>query len=182
MKIHKDVEKILITRQAIQKAAKTIANDINKKYQNKRPIVLGILKGCIPFFNEIFLNLTCDPTMDFMIVSSYTGTRSSNIKIVADLRQNIEGRHIIIIEDIIDTGRTLSKLLSILNTRKPASIKIACMIDKPSARIKSVKVDYSGFKIPNDFVIGFGLDYNERYRGLPYVGVLKKSIYAKMDK
>ncbi|MDR3330025.1 MAG: hypoxanthine phosphoribosyltransferase [Mycoplasmataceae bacterium] len=182
MKLHKDIESILITKEQIENSSQKVANYLNKKYKNKHPIVLGILKGCIPFYNEVFSRLTCDPIMDFMIVSSYSGVHSSNIKIVADLRQNIQGRHIIIVEDIIDTGKTLHKLIEILSTRKPASIEIVCLVDKPHARAIEVKIGYACFEIPHKFVVGFGLDYNEGYRYLPYVGVLKKSIYAKMDK
>jgi hypoxanthine phosphoribosyltransferase len=180
--MHKDVQRILINNRTIKQAVHKLATKINKEYKTKQPIVIGVLKGCLPFYNELFLQLTCDPTMDFMIVSSYVGVSSHNIRIVADLRQNIIGRHVIIIEDIVDTGKTLKKVTEILKLRKPASIKVMCLLDKPSCRITNFKPNYSCFQIGPEFVVGYGLDYKEKYRNLPYIGVLKKSIYAKMDK
>jgi hypoxanthine phosphoribosyltransferase len=178
----KDVQRILINNRTIKQGVHKLACKINKDYRHKKPIVIGVLKGCLPFYNELFLQLTCNPTMDFMIVSSYAGVNSQNIKIVADLRQNIHGRHVIIIEDIVDTGKTLKRVMQILKLRKPASVKVACLLDKPSSHINNFKPDYICFKIDQVFVVGYGLDYNEQYRNLPYIGELKKSIYVKMDK
>jgi hypoxanthine phosphoribosyltransferase len=180
--MHKDVQRILKSNETIKQAVRKLATQINRDYKNKKPILIGILKGCLPFYNELFLQLTCEPTMDFMIVSSYAGTHSQNIKIVADLRQNIAKRHILIIEDIVDTGKTLKKVTEILKLRKPASIKVACLLDKPKCRINNFKPDYICFKIDPVFAVGYGLDYNENYRNLPYIGELKKSIYDKMDR
>jgi hypoxanthine phosphoribosyltransferase len=176
----KDVKRILIDNQTIKQSISKLATKINKDYKNKSPILVGVLKGCLPFYNELFLQLTCDPMMDFMIVSSYAGTKSQNIKIVADLRQNIVGRHVIIIEDIVDTGKTLNRVMEILKLRNPASIKVACLLDKPSCRVNAFQPDYTCFKIKPVFAVGYGLDYNEKYRNLPYIGELKESIYAKI--
>ncbi|MDR0674937.1 MAG: hypoxanthine phosphoribosyltransferase [Mycoplasmataceae bacterium] len=180
--MHKDVHRILISNRTIKQAVHKLALKINKDYKHKKPILIGILKGCLPFYNELFLQLTCDPIMDFMIVSSYIGTNSHNIKIVADLRQNIVGRHVIIVEDIVDTGKTLKRVIEILKLRKPTSIKVACLLDKPNGRINNFEPNYTCFKIDPVFAIGYGLDYNEHYRNLPYIGELKKSIYVKMSK
>ena len=177
--MHHDIQRILINNQTIKSAIHKLSIKINRDYKNKKTILVGILKGCLPFYNELFLQLTCDPTMDFMIVSSYAGVSSQNIKIVADLRQNIAKRHVIIVEDIIDTGKTLKKVTKILKLRKPASIKVACLLDKPSCRINNFKLDYACFQIEPVFAVGYGLDYNEQYRNLPYIGELKKSIYNK---
>ncbi|MDR2369005.1 MAG: hypoxanthine phosphoribosyltransferase [Mycoplasmataceae bacterium] len=180
--MHKDVQRVLVDNRTIKQKVRKLANVINKDYKHKKPILIGILKGCLPFYNELFLQLTCDPTMDFMIVSSYAGVRAQNVKIVADLRQNIAKRHVVIVEDIVDTGKTLERIIAILKLRKPASIKVVCLLDKPNCRIGNFKPDYTCFKIDPVFAIGYGLDYNERYRNLPYIGELKKLIYAKMSK
>jgi hypoxanthine phosphoribosyltransferase len=128
---------------------------IDKDYKHKNPILIGVLKGCLPFFMELFLQLTCDPTMDFMIVSSYSGAHSQHIKIVADLRQNIHNRHVLIVEDIVDTGRTLKKIMQMLKLRKPASLKVACLVDKPHAHVVNFKPDYTCFHMDKPrFVVG----------------------------
>ncbi|MDR1991616.1 MAG: hypoxanthine phosphoribosyltransferase [Mycoplasmataceae bacterium] len=177
--MHKDIKRILIDNKTIKQAIRKLAIKINNDYEDKAPILIGVLKGCLPFYNELFLQLTCDPIMDFMIVSSYSGVNSQNIKIVADLRQNIANRHVIIVEDIVDTGKTLAKVIEILKLRKPASIKVTCLLDKPNCRINAFQPDYICFKIKHVFAVGYGLDYNEKYRNLPYVGELKQQLYAR---
>jgi hypoxanthine phosphoribosyltransferase len=178
IKMDHRIKRILISHNEITNKIAHLANKLNKEYKNKKPIVIGVLKGCLPFYNELFLKLTCDPIMDFMVVSSYRGHHKvSTPKIVTDLRQDINGRHIIIVEDIIDTGETLQSIKEVLRLRKPKSIKIICLIDKPAHRTVNLKVDHACFQIPNVFIVGYGLDYHEYLRNLPYIGELKESVY-----
>ena len=158
-----DIEKVLISEAEIEAAVARIARQITDDYRDKDPIFVGVLKGCFIF----------------MAVSSYSGTSSTGaVKINKDLGQDIEGRHVIIVEDILDSGVTLSYLKHYLMGRNPASIRIATLLDKPSRRKAEVFADYSCFEVPDAFVVGYGLDYNERYRNLPYIGVLKPAVYS----
>jgi hypoxanthine phosphoribosyltransferase len=175
------IEKILYTNSQIRNKIKKLAVVLNHEYKHKNPILVGILKGCLPFFNELFMQLTCDPIADFMVVSSYRdSTKAVTMpKIVTDLRQNIYKRHVIIVEDIIDSGETIKSLNEILCSRKPQSLKIACLLDKSASHKVKLDVDYACFKnVPSKFVVGFGLDYAEKMRNLPYIGILKKTVYA----
>jgi hypoxanthine phosphoribosyltransferase len=183
VKLDSRVQKVLITNAQIKVAVKKLASQLNEEYKGKQPILIGVLKGCLPFYNELFLQLTCDPIADFMIVSSYKGTQSKGTaKIVTDTRQNIENRHIIIVEDIVDTGHTLESLKQILMLRKPKSLKIVSLLNKPACRVVKLEPDYICFTIEPVFVVGFGLDYNEHMRNLPYIGELKKSVYSREEK
>jgi hypoxanthine phosphoribosyltransferase len=149
-KLDKRIKRLLILENEINDRCQSLADRINKDYKGKNPIIVGVLKGCLPFYNNLFLRLTCEPVMDFMIISSYSGTKQMGIpKIVADLRQNITDRHVIIVEDIVDTGRTLSKVIALLKLRNPKSIKIACLVDKYEARKVSLKPEYVCFPMPN---------------------------------
>jgi hypoxanthine phosphoribosyltransferase len=153
--MHKDIKNIWLDVATIKKAVRKLALQINKDYKNKNPILIGVLKGCLPFYIELFLQLDCDPIMDFMIASSYLGVKSQNMKIVADLRQNIHKRHVLIIEDIVDTGKTLHNIIKILKLRKPASLKVACLVDKPQSRVIHFQPDYTCFKMDKpEFVVG----------------------------
>ncbi|MDR2822955.1 MAG: hypoxanthine phosphoribosyltransferase [Mycoplasmataceae bacterium] len=182
-KIDHRVKQVLITNAQIKTAVKSLAVKLNKEYQGKQPILIGVLKGCLPFYNELFLQLTCDPIADFMIVSSYRGTHSQGTaKIVTDTRQNIKGRNVIIIEDIVDTGHTLKALKQILMLRKPKSLRIVTLLNKPACRVVKLEPDYVCFTIKPVFVVGFGLDYNECMRNLPYIGELKESVYSREEK
>lgn len=169
------VEKVLFHKETVIKKIKLLAKQIDHDYLGKDPILIGMLKGCIPFYNELFLSLTCNPIMDFMLVTSYTsGLLNDKPKILLNHKQDITNRHVLIVEDCVDSGNTLTKVLKMLRQEKPASIKIACLLDKPACRKKLVEIDYCCFKIGASFVIGYGFDYKEQFRNLPYIGILKK--------
>ncbi len=173
-----DIEKVLISEAEIEAAVARIARQITDDYRDKDPIFVGVLKGCFIFMADLMRHVEVPCAMDFMAVSSYSGTSSTGaVKINKDLGQDIEGRHVIIVEDILDSGVTLSYLKHYLLGRRPASITIATLLDKPARRKADVCADYSCFEVPDAFVVGYGLDYNERYRNLPYIGVLKPEIY-----
>ncbi len=171
------IEKIsvLIPEQEIQEKINELAAQINKDYAGKSVHLVCILKGSSFFACDLAKRITVPVTMDFMSISSYgSGTSSSGIiRLAKDLDEQIEGKHVILIEDIIDSGRTLSHLLQLLGTRKPASLKLITLLDKPERRVVEVPVDYTGFVIPDKFVVGFGLDYDQKYRNLPYIGVVE---------
>ena len=154
-----------------------MGRQISADYAGKEPVFVGVLKGCFIFMSDLMRNVDINCTMDFMAVSSYSGTSTTGaVKINKDLSEDIEGRDVIIVEDILDSGITLSYLKGYLLNRKPASIKIATLMDKPARRRADVYADYSCFEVPD---VGYGLDYNEKYRNLPYIGVLKPEIYEK---
>jgi len=176
--MHQDIQEVLLTREAIEAKSKELAAIIGRDYQGKNPIFLGLLKGCVMFMGDLLKSFEDELEVDFMDVSSYFGVESSGaVTILKDMTIPVKGRHIIIIEDIIDTGRTLEKVMSLLKNRGAASVEMVTLLDKPEARISAVMAKYVGFSIPNAFVVGYGLDYNEKYRNLPYIGILKKSIY-----
>lgn len=179
--LDKDIKKILVSEEAIVSKSKELGQLLTEDYGDKTPLLVGILKGSIPFMAELMKHIDTHIETDYMIVSSYHGgTESSGtVKIIKDLDSSVAGRHIIFVEDIIDTGRTLKELKELFALRQAASIKIVTLLDKPEGRVVDIKPDYTGFTIPNEFVVGFGLDYDERYRNLPYVGVLKEEVYTK---
>ncbi len=175
----RDIQEVLISEEELQAAVKKIGDQISKDFEGKDPIFIGVLKGCWIFMADLMRYVTINCSVDFMSVSSYSGTTSTGaVKITKDLNEDIEGRHIIIVEDILDSGVTLNYLKNYLEVRKPASITIATLMDKPARRKADVYADYSCFEVPDAFVVGYGLDYNERYRNLPYIGVLKSEIYS----
>ncbi|HFH9838176.1 TPA: hypoxanthine phosphoribosyltransferase [Streptococcus suis] len=178
--LEKDIKKVLITEEEIATKARELGKVLTEEYAGKNPILIGILKGSIPFMAELIKHIDTHIETDYMVVSSYHGgTESSGtVKIIKDLDSSVAGRHILFIEDIIDTGRTLKELRELFALRQPASIKIATLLDKPEGRVVEIEADYSCFTIPNEFVVGFGLDYNENYRNLPYVGILKEEVYT----
>ena len=179
--LDKDIKKILVSEEEIFEKSKELGQIIAKEYADKKPLLVGILKGSIPFMAELIRHIDAHIETDYMVVSSYHGgTESSGtVKIVKDLDNSVAGRHIIFVEDIIDTGRTLKELKELFALRQAASIKIATLLDKPEGRVVEIEPDYTCFTIPNEFVVGFGLDYDENYRNLPYVGVLKEEVYTK---
>ncbi|HFU4377496.1 TPA: hypoxanthine phosphoribosyltransferase [Streptococcus suis] len=179
--LDKDIKKILVSEEEIIVKCKELGQILAKDYADKNPILVGILKGSIPFMAELMKHIDAHVETDYMVVSSYHGgTESSGtVKIIKDLDNSVAGRHIIFIEDIIDTGRTLKELKELFALRQAASIKIATLLDKPEGRVVEIEPDYTCFTIPNEFVVGFGLDYDENYRNLPYVGVLKEEVYTK---
>ncbi len=165
---------VLIEESEVQKRIYEIADEISKDYEGKEVLLVCILKGSVMFTCELAKRIKCPVLFDFMSVSSYgDGTESSGrVKIIKDLDDNIEGKDVIVIEDIIDSGRTLKFLMEVLEVRNPRSLKLCTLLDKPDRRVVDVKVDYIGFKIPDEFVVGYGLDYAQKYRNLPYIGKL----------
>lgn len=178
--MHKDVEKIYVSEKEIAARVKELGQQITKDYEGKSPVFIGVLKGCFIFMADLIraCDVTC--TLDFMSVSSYgDGTVSTGaVKIEKDLSVNIEGKDIVIVEDILDSGNTLNYLVKYMGERKPASIRIVTLMDKPDRRTAPITADYVGFTIPDAFVVGYGLDYQQRYRNLPYIGLLKPEIYS----
>ena len=179
--LENDIKKILISHDEIVTAARELGQKLTKDYQGKNPILVGILKGSVPFMAELIKHIDTHIELDFMLVSSYHGGTSSTgvINIIKDMDQDIKGRDILFVEDIIDTGKTLKSLIELFEGRQPASVKIATLLDKPEGRLVEIEADYTCFTIPNEFVVGYGLDYDENYRNLPYIGVLKEEVYSK---
>jgi len=171
--MEKDVARVLISEEQIRQRVKEMGAQISEYYAGKDVVLLCILKGAVQFFSDLSRQMTCNLEMDFMSISSYgNGTRTSGIvRISKDMDLSITGRHVLIVEDIMDSGLTLNHLTNILKTRQPASLRIACLLDKPERRECAISPDYVGFVIPNEFVIGYGLDYMGHFRNLPYVGV-----------
>lgn len=174
-----DVEKIILSESEIGKKISEMGAQISKDYSGKDLMLVGVLKGSVIFMAELLKNITIPCTMDFMAVSSYgnSTTTSGVVRILKDLDFEIEGRHVLIVEDIIDSGITLRYLMEYLKGRKPASIEIACLLNKQERRKVEISAKYIGFDVPDYFLVGYGLDYAEKYRNLPYVGVLKEKIY-----
>lgn len=177
--LEKDIEKVLITKEQIAARCQELGKELTAEYQGKNPLVIGVLKGSIHFMADLCREMDCYLELDFMDVSSYGNATvsSGEVKILKDLDTNVEGRDLLIIEDIIDSGRTLSYLVDLFKYRKANSVKIATLLDKPEGRVVKIDADYVGFDVPNEFVVGYGLDYAEQYRNLPYVGVLKPRVY-----
>lgn len=177
--LEKDIEKILVSREEISRRCAELGEILTKEYQGKNPLVVGVLKGAVPFMADIVKEMDCQLELDFMDVSSYGNAlvSSGEVKIIKDLDTNVEGREMLVVEDIIDSGRTLAYLVDLFKYRKANSVKIVTLLDKPEGRVVDIKADYVGFYVPNEFVVGYGLDYREQYRNLPYVGVLKPSVY-----
>lgn len=167
---------VLITEEEVEKKIRELADEISRDYEGKAVTLICILKGSVFFTCELAKRITVPVKLDFMSVSSYgSGTESSGrVKIIKDLDDSVEGKDVIVIEDIIDSGRTLSHLLSLLSSRRPNSIKLCTLLDKPDRRVVPVDVDYKGFEIPDKFVVGYGLDYDQNYRNLPYIGVIEQ--------
>ena len=177
-----DISYVMLTEEQIQTRVKELAAQLSAEYAGKDPIFVGVLKGVVMFYADFLKNFTEMCEMDFMWVSSYSGTSSTGTMTVRqDLSKNIEGRHVVILEDIFDTGNSLQFTYEHLLSKKPASLKICTLLDKPERRREGITIqcDYTGFVIPNEFVVGYGLDFNEHYRNLPYVGVLKPEAYEK---
>ena len=177
--LEKDIQEILFTEEQLKKRVEELARQIENDYAEKEVMFIGILRGSFVFLADLCRAVDLPCTLDFMSVSSYgTGTTSSGqIQIIKDLSEDITGRHVIVVEDILDSGNTLSYLFQLLKARNPASLKLVTLLDKPSRRTKPIQADYVGFTVPDEFVVGYGLDYDELYRNLPYIGVLKPCVY-----
>ena len=179
--MHQDVESIMFSKEQIQARIAELAAQLDSDYAGKTPLMVGILKVSVTLNADLLRAMTIPVEMDFMAISSYgAGAKSSGeVKLIKDLDRKIEGRDVIIVEDIIDSGYTLSYLKRMLYSRKPSSVKICALLDKYSRRVVPIEADYKGFDCADEFVVGFGLDYAERYRNLPYIGILKRSVYEK---
>jgi hypoxanthine phosphoribosyltransferase len=175
-----DIEKILKTEKEIQEKIKQLGEQISKDYEGKNPILICILKGGIVFLSDLMRNISIKVELDFMALSSYgNSTKSSGVvKIKKDIDADISNRYVIIVEDIVDSGLTLKYLDEYFMQHNPTSVKICTLLDKPKAHKIDLKIDYVGFEIENEFVVGYGLDYAQKYRNLPYIGILKKEIYS----
>ena len=178
--MREDLERILLTEEEIQKRVRELGAEISADYEGKEPLFVGVLKGCFMFMADLIRCVELPASVDFMVVSSYgKGVNTSGaVEIIKDLSQDIEGRDLVIVEDILDTGVTLNYLTRYLQNRRPASLAIVTLLDKPERRRADVQARYVGFTVPDAFVVGYGLDYAEKYRNLPYIGILKPSIYA----
>ena len=175
-----DIERILFSEEQLKERIAALGAELTRDYEDKNPIFVGVLKGCFVFMADLLRNVDVYCTMDFMSVSSYGDgvTSTGAVKINKDLSRDIAGRHVIIVEDILDSGITLSYLKKYLSVRNPASISIVTLLDKPARRRADVQADYVGFEVEDAFVVGYGLDYDEKYRNLPYIGVLKSEVYS----
>jgi len=177
-----DIQKILLTEEQIQAKIKELGEILTAEYADKNPVIVGVLKGVVVFYADMIRQIKVPCQLDFMWISSYSGTNSTGVmRIKQDLSADIKGRHVLILEDIFDTGGSLNYTYHHLMSKNPASVKICTLLDKPDRRRPGITLqcDYVGFTIPNEFVVGYGLDYNEHYRNLPYVGILKPEVYSK---
>lgn len=178
--MHKDVAEILVTKDEIHAKCIELGEQITKDYKAKGelPLLVGLLSGSVPFMSELMKNIKLDICIDFMDVSSYDGTTSvGSIRINKDMATSAAGRSILLVEDIVDTGKTLVEVTRMLKNKGAKEVKVVSLLDKPERRSEAIEADYVGFTIKNEFVVGYGLDYNQKYRNLPYVGILKKEVY-----
>lgn len=177
MSVHPDIERVLLEEDVIRARIKELARELSSDYAGRKPVLIGILKGSVPFMADLMRAMTEDHTVDFMCLSSYSGNASTGVvRLILDLRESISDRDVLIVEDIIDTGLTLGYLRQNLLTRQPRTLELVTLLDKPECRKVTISPKYCGFKIPNEFVVGYGLDYNEAYRHLPYIGVLRRPL------
>jgi hypoxanthine phosphoribosyltransferase len=178
--LHPDVEEILLSHEQIRARVAELGAELAADYAGRDPVLVSVLKGSIIFLADLVRAMDVPLSIDLMEVSSYGASTESSgqVRILKDLSSSIEGRNVIVVEDIIDTGLTLNYLLRYLHDRGPASVRVCCLLDKPARRLAPIEIDYRGFTIPDRFVIGYGLDYDERYRNLPYIGVLRPSVYG----
>lgn len=180
MSMHDDILKVLLTKEELHEKVKELGRQITQDYQGKNLLVVTVLKGAVVFLADLLREIDVPAEIDFMVVSSYgAGTKSSGVvKIVKDLDVPLKDKDLLIVEDILDSGMTLSYLKELLEGREPRSIRIATLLDKPARRKVDLKADYIGYSVPDEFVVGYGLDYDEKYRNLPYIGILKPEVYS----
>ena len=182
MSMHDDIKTVLVSEEQLKAKVAELGAQISRDYAGKNLVLVSILKGSVVFMADLMRAVSIPCNIDFMVVSSYGGsntTTSGLVKIIKDLDGNLSGKDVLIVEDILDTGVTLSNLVPMLKMRNPNSVKICTILDKPSRRKAAIQPDYEGFQVPDEFVVGYGLDYDEKYRNLPYIGVLKPEIYTK---
>ena len=180
--MNNDIAKILISEEQLQAKVAELGAQISRDYEGKDLLLVSILKGSVVFMADLMRAITEPCSIDFMVVSSYGGANTTStglVKIVKDLDQDLSGKDVLIVEDILDTGVTLSHLVPMLELRRPNSVRLCTILSKPSRRMADIEPDYCGFEVPDEFVVGYGLDYDEKYRNLPYVGVLKPEVYSK---
>lgn len=179
--MNQDIEKILLSEKEIEVKVQELGKMLAAEYRDKNPLVICVLKGAVVFMADLIRHMDIPCEMDFMAVSSYgSGTESSGmVKILKDLDTSVQNRHVLVVEDIMDSGLTLSRLVELLRHREAASVKVVTLLNKPERRKVDISPDYSGYDIPDEFVVGYGLDYSEHYRNLPYIGVLKPEVYTK---
>lgn len=179
--MQQDIQEVLFSEEQLATCVSDLGHKITEDYSGKQLVVVGILKGSNIFTSDLVRKIDLPLRMDFMAVSSYGNATASTgqVKIIKDLDKGIEGEHVLIVEDIVDSGLTLKYLKDLLATRKPASVRICTLLDKPARRKEEIEPDYIGFEVPDEFIIGYGIDYAERYRNLPYIGILKREVYEK---
>ena len=177
--MERDISRILLTEEQIQNRIAQLGEELSREYAGKNPVIVGVLKGVVVFYADMIRRITVPCQMDFMWISSYSGTESGGMVVRRDVACDLKGRHVLILEDIFDTGNSLDFTYKHLLKKEPASLKICTLLDKPDRRREGItlQADYTGFTIPNEFVVGYGLDFNEYYRNLPYVGILKPELY-----
>ncbi|NTW70774.1 MAG: hypoxanthine phosphoribosyltransferase [Eubacteriaceae bacterium] len=175
-----DIKEILIEENILKNRVKELAAQLSEEYKGKNPLIICVLKGAVLFMSDLIQNMSIPLEIDFMATTSYgSGTKSSGeVRILKDLDKSVDNRDLIIVEDIVDSGLTLSYLIKIFNDRHTKSVKVCTLLDKPDRRSAEVKIDYIGFEVPDEFVVGYGLDYDEKYRNLPFIGILKEEIYS----
>ena len=179
--LEKDILKVLVTEEELKNRVQAMGAELTERFQGRRPLFLGVLKGCFIFMSDLIRACPLKSDLEFIAISSYGNATSTSgrVQITHDVQQDITGRDLIIVEDILDSGNTLAFLKDYLRTKGAASITIVTLLDKPSRRVKAVKRDLAGFVVPDEFVVGYGLDYAQEYRNLPYIGVLKPEVYTK---
>lgn len=181
MSMNDDILRVLYSEEELEAKCAELGTQISKDYEGKNLLLVSVLKGAVVFMTDLMRHITVPCSIDFMVVSSYgSGVKTSGVvKIVKDLDADLAGKDLLIVEDILDTGMTLHYLKQLLQDRNPNSIRIATLLDKPERRRAAVRADYVGYQVPDEFVVGYGLDYDEKYRNLPYVGILKPEVYKK---
>lgn len=177
--MYNDIQKISVSKEEIETIVKRLGSQISEDYKDKNPLIIGLLKGTIFFMVDLLKNIDIKCTLDFMKASSYSGASSTgNVMIKGDIPE-VEGRHVVLIDDILDTGRTIKSVKELFESRGALSVKVCVLLNKPEGRVVDIEADYVGGLVENEFVVGYGLDYDEQYRNLPYIGVLKREVYSK---
>ena len=177
--MHDDIKKISVSEEEIKEIVKRLGTSISKDFSGKKPVFIGLLKGCIPFMTDLLKYVDIECTMEYMKVSSYDGTKSTGNVTVDGKVPNVSGKEVILVDDILDTGRTINEVKKMLYDAGASNVTICVLLDKPEGRVVDITPAYVGGLVPNEFVVGYGLDYNEYYRNLPYIGVLKEEVYKK---